>query len=88
MPKKTKREKLLSDIHKKKLKIHSPEVTPPFTLSLPKQSINQLSTQVVKITAKGRTDYAYVHKDLIKIILFSLLAISVQFVLVWFLRTK
>ncbi len=83
MPKKTKREKILSDIHRKNIRIPAVSNLPTYTLSLSTQS----STSSVK-TLKSKNDYSYVYYDLLKIVLFSLLAISVQFVLVWILRTK
>ncbi len=105
MPKKTKKQKLLADLHKKiyLAKTHqstntkampdlvkgqndsiSVSLTPVYTTSL--EFIN-------KHTVKAKThildtSYNYIRNDLIKITIFTILALSLQGVLYFFIRTR
>lgn len=105
MPKKTKKQKLLADLHRK---IHlatthqstntkvipdlvkgqndsiSGSQTPVYTTSL--EFINKNAVKAK--THIPDTSYNYIRNDLIKITIFTILALSLQGVLYFFLRTR
>lgn len=105
MPKKTKKQKLLADLHKK---IHlatthqildikaEPDLvkgqndsltasqTPVYTTSF--KFINKSAVKAK--THSQVTSYNYIRNDLIKITIFTILALSLQGVLYFFLRTR
>ncbi len=105
MPKKTKKQKLLADLHKKIYLTTTHQIsdtqdmpdlvkgqnsplhlsqTPIYTTSL--EFINK---NVVKAkTLKSDTSYNFVRNDLIKITIFTILALSLQGVLYFVIRTR
>ena len=105
MPKKTKKQKLLADLHKKinLATIHQisgtkamPDLVKGQNDSLPTSqtpvyatSLEFINKNVVEAkTHKPDTSYGYIKNDLIKITIFTILALSLQGVLYFFLRTR
>ena len=105
MPKKTKKQKLLADLHKKihLATIHQisstkaiPDLVKGQNDSLPlgqtpiyKTSLKFINKNAVEAKTHITTSsYAYVKNDLIKITIFTILALSLQGVLYFFIRTR
>lgn len=85
MPKKTKKHKVLAD--KRRTNIYLQNGQPPtfsYSLNTDRLKIDRLDSPKLDVTAQ----YSYVGRDLLKIAFFALLAISIQIVLVFLLRTK
>ena len=97
MPKKTKRQKILAELRRKKLEISVNSVSvksqiQPVSSSHKPQANPQFVYPQQKI-AKPRMninmkDYSYVNHDLIRITIFSLIAFGLQYVLYFLLRTR
>lgn len=99
MPKKSKKKKILADIRRKHISIPQP-LSSSFSLKLPENVLKEklpnstfsLPTQThprtLERSSNIKSGYQSVYKDLLKITIFSVLALLIQFVLVWILRTK
>lgn len=100
MPKKTKKEKILAEQRRKHINIETIKPVSSYSLKIPpKENAKTATDGYFKLNifkqqiSSARQDepnvnYNYVYKDLLRITIFSTLAISLQFVLVWLLRTK
>lgn len=92
MPKKTKKQKLLAEIHRQKLLDSQPvkhqNNLPRLesnTNELLRYTFNQQSVPVVK-SVPDNSGYSYVKKDLKRISMFTFLAISLQIVIYFVLK--
>lgn len=98
MPKKTKKQKLLAELHRKISVVSS--YTPQFVKTQNKTTAstvlqNNLSqysydnqTVTTTKTLKSDLDYSYIKTDMVKILVFTLFALISQGVLYFFLRTR
>lgn len=98
MPKKTKKQKLLAELHRKisVVSSYSPQFvkTQNITSDTASQQNNHspysYDKQVVTTTKtlKLNSDYSHIKSDLVKILIFTLFALISQGVLYFFLRTR
>ncbi len=98
MPKKTKKQKLLAELHRKISVVSS--YTPQFVKtqnkttasSVLQNNLSQYSYDNRAVTTtktlKSDLDYSYIKTDMVKILVFTLFALISQGVLYFFLRTR
>ena len=98
MPKKTKKQKLLAELHRKISVVSS--YTPQFVKTqnntaastVLKNNLSQYSYDNRAVTTtktlKSDLDYSYIKTDMVKILVFTLFALISQGVLYFFLRTR
>lgn len=98
MPKKTKKQKLLAELHRKISVVSS--YTPQFVKTQNKttastvlqNNLSQYSYDNRAVTTtktlKSDLDYSYIKTDMVKILVFTLFALISQGVLYFFLRTR
>lgn len=99
MPKKTKKQKILAQLHRK-LAFTPPDTSANFVKSqnqiptthaqspTPSNFVYSLGAVVKPNSTKSPHDYSYVKYDLIRITIFTLFAITLQSVLYFLLRTR
>ncbi|MCJ7740290.1 hypothetical protein MUP32_03150 [Candidatus Microgenomates bacterium] len=87
MPRKTKRQKILARIHRNHF-VNSQNTQPQITVSLPQVDKLSVNTDIVTKPqiSHPASEYAYVKRDLIKITIFTFLAVIFQGVLYFVLH--